>query len=38
MLLIEKEKNIDHLDFKENDQFFKFARHVSTELLSSSVE
>ena len=24
--------------FKENDQFFKFARHVSTELLSSSVE
>ena len=27
-----------HKDFKENDQFFKFIRHVSTELLSSSVE
>ena len=24
--------------FKENDQFFKFTRHVSTELQSSSVE
>jgi len=25
-------------DFKENDHFFKFGGHVSTELLSSSVE
>jgi len=26
------------IDFKENDHFFWFERHVSTELLSSSVE
>jgi len=25
-------------DFKENDQFFKFQRHASTEPLSSSAE
>ena len=28
--------NIEY--FKENDQFFKFTKHVSTELSSSSVE
>jgi len=29
---------LHHKDLNENDQFFKFTKHVSTELLSSSVE